>query len=182
MANQYSISPGGTMQSSSIDHSRRMFNFGERIAELAPQQSPFFTYLSKVAKKPTDDPVFKFLEQRHQYQRRNGNIAQVKTTAAYGSGTYADTASVRLDVPYDKYGRTVTTAVRPEFLLDRQVIAITAEYDANGSDAGAGSETAAVAYFIIDGTPDVSNSAYTLVNLEFKALYYAPDGTAAGRI
>ncbi len=182
MANQYSISPGGTMQSSSIDHSRRMFNFGERIAELAPQQSPFFTYLSKVAKKPTDDPVFKFLEQRHQYQRRNGNIAQAATTAAYGSGTYADTASVRLDVPYDKYGRTVTTAVRPEFLLDRQVIAITAEYDDNGTDAGAGSETAAVAYFIVDGTPNVSNSAYTVVNLEFKAVYYAPDGTNAGAI
>ena len=66
MANQYSIGAGGSMQSSSVDHSRRMHNFGERLPELAPQQSPFFVYLSKVAKKPTDDPVFKFLERRHQ--------------------------------------------------------------------------------------------------------------------
>ena len=58
-----------------IDNTRRMFNFGERVAELAPQQSPFFVYLSKVAKKPTDDPVFKFLEQRHQWQRRNFQLS-----------------------------------------------------------------------------------------------------------
>ena len=60
MANQYSITAGGGMQSSSIDHSRRMYNFGEKVSELAPKQSPFFSYLSKVAKKPTDDPVFIF--------------------------------------------------------------------------------------------------------------------------
>ena len=70
MADKYSISTGGSMQSSTINDSRRMFNFGERVAELAPEQSPFFTYLSKVAKKPTDDPVFKFLEQRHQWQQQ----------------------------------------------------------------------------------------------------------------
>jgi hypothetical protein len=34
-----------------INDTRRKFNFGERVAELAPQQSPFFVYLSKVAKK-----------------------------------------------------------------------------------------------------------------------------------
>ena len=50
MANQYSISAGGSMQSSSINDSRRMDNFGERVAELAPEQSPFFVYLSKVSK------------------------------------------------------------------------------------------------------------------------------------
>ena len=61
----YSPGPGddqGSLQSVSINDSRRIFNFGERVAELAPEQSPFFAYLSKVAKKPTDDPVFKFLE------------------------------------------------------------------------------------------------------------------------
>ena len=55
-----------TGQGVSLDDTRRKFNFGERVAELAPQQSPFFVYLSKVAKKATNDPVFKFLEQRHQ--------------------------------------------------------------------------------------------------------------------
>ena len=50
----------------SLDNTRRVFNFGDRVAELAPQQSPFFVYLNKIAKKATNDPVFKFLEQRHQ--------------------------------------------------------------------------------------------------------------------
>ena len=67
MANIFSTSTGGSPSAlHSINDTRRIFNFGERIAELAPQQSPFFVYLSKVAKKTTDDPVFKFLEQRHQ--------------------------------------------------------------------------------------------------------------------
>jgi hypothetical protein len=61
----------GVATNVSLDDTRRKFNFGERVAELAPMQSPFFVYLSKVAKKATNDPVFKFLEQRHQWQRRN---------------------------------------------------------------------------------------------------------------
>ena len=44
--------------------SRRLYNFGDRVAELAPEESPFFVYLSKVIKVPTDDPVFRFLEDR----------------------------------------------------------------------------------------------------------------------
>ena len=55
MANQYSITPGVTLDgangsASSINDSRRIFNFGERVAELAPQTSPFLTYLSRVGK------------------------------------------------------------------------------------------------------------------------------------
>ena len=63
MANVTSISTGAALSGVvSMDNNRRVFNFGDRVAELAPQQSPFFVYLSKVAKKATDDPVFKFLE------------------------------------------------------------------------------------------------------------------------
>ena len=43
---------------------RRIHNFGDRVAELAPDESPFFVYLNKVAKVPTNDPVFRFLENR----------------------------------------------------------------------------------------------------------------------
>ena len=183
MANQYSISAGGTMQSSSVDHSRRMFNFGERISELNPQQSPFFTYLSKVRKKATDDPVFKFLEQRHQWQRRNAQIKTAATTAAFSSGAVANKVDVEVDCLFDKYGRTVSTATRPEFFLESQVIAIEAEYDANGTDAGVGSETAAVAYFQITGAPDISGSStHAEVDLVFKSVYYVPDGSNAGAI
>ena len=53
MANVYSNAGGpNTGQSSvSLNDTRRKFNFGERVAELAPVQSPFFVYLSKVAKR-----------------------------------------------------------------------------------------------------------------------------------
>ena len=43
---------------------RRLFNFSDRIAELAPEESPFFVYLSKTAKLPTDDSLFRYLEDR----------------------------------------------------------------------------------------------------------------------
>ena len=58
----YSGQAGNDVASSvDINDTRRKFNFGDRVAELAPMQSPFFVYLSKVAKKATNDPVFKFL-------------------------------------------------------------------------------------------------------------------------
>lgn len=85
----------------SIDNRRRIYNFGERIAELSPMESPFYVYLSKVAKKPTDDPIFKFLEQRHQWQRRYGILVGY----ANDSGTW----TLNVISPYDKYGREIYT-------------------------------------------------------------------------
>ncbi len=120
----YSNDTGVAPQGASINDSRRIFNFGERVAELAPQQSPFFVYLSKVAKQATDDPVFKFLEQRHQFQRRN---FIVKTD---GAATAKD-ASVTYDVvcEYDKFGNDLTlgggsNTAAPQFLLVNQVIRV----------------------------------------------------------
>ncbi len=49
---------------------RRKYNFGERVSELAISQDPFFRFVSKVAKKPTDDPEFKFTERRPSYHKR----------------------------------------------------------------------------------------------------------------
>ena len=183
MASQYSISAGGGMQSSSIDHSRRMYNFGEKVSELAPKQSPFFTYLSKVAKKPTDDPVFKFLEQRHQWQRRNFEVKTAMTTSAHG-GTDANLnlTNLQVDCLYDKYGRVVTTATLPNFILEGQMVVIECEYDANGSDAGVGSETAAKAYYKINATPDVSNAAYAEIDGTFIKVVYKPTASVSGEI
>ena len=87
MGTFYSGQAGNDVQGVDINDTRRKFNFGERVAELAPVQSPFFVYLSKVAKKATNDPVFKFLEQRHQWQRRNFNLGEAVGSVAYTSGT-----------------------------------------------------------------------------------------------
>ena len=102
-----------------------MFNFGERIAELAPQQSPFFVYLSKVAKKPTDDPVFKFLEQRHQWQRRNftvkGTVSNMTATAVGAALTAGE--DIVIDCGYNETGM-IEAECQPRFILAGQVIAI----------------------------------------------------------
>ena len=106
MSTFYSGQGGNDVQGVDINDSRRMFNFGERVAELAPQQSPFFVYLSKVAKKPTDDPVFKFLEQRHQWQRRNFKVSTALTWTFEAGPTIADADSdnLVLSCDYDQYG------------------------------------------------------------------------------
>ena len=49
---------------------RRRYNFGSRVSELAIPQDPFFRFVSKVAKKATDDPQFKFSEKRPSFHKR----------------------------------------------------------------------------------------------------------------
>ena len=113
--------PGGI----SIDDTRRKFNFGERVAELAPQQSPFFVYLSKVAKKPTDDPVFKFLEQRHQWQRRTFYVVEAFDPGTEAVGTALDAGDdLHITCKYDKYGRVTTTENPCYFIVPGMMIAV----------------------------------------------------------
>ena len=119
MANAFSNSTGVAPQGSvSINDSRRIYNFGERVSELAPQQSPFFVYLSKVAKESTDDPVFKFLEQRHQWQRRNFVVQTDGAAVSKGADT-----SYQITCDYDKYGNSVASAA-PQFLIVGQVLRV----------------------------------------------------------
>jgi hypothetical protein len=120
----YSNDTGVAPQGVSINDSRRIFNFGERVSELAPQQSPFFVYLSKVAKEATDDPVFKFLEQRHQWQRRNFICKTDNDGTALDA---SDTLKVVCD--YDKFGNDLTlgggtNTAAPQYLLVGQVVRI----------------------------------------------------------
>jgi len=126
MSTFYSGQAGNTLQGVSINDSRRIFNFGERVAELAPQQSPFFTYLSKVSKTPTDDPVFKFLEQRHQWQRRNFEVWEAFDPGAEVVGTALDANDdLHITCHYDRYGNpSGTTDHCCYFILPGQVIAL----------------------------------------------------------
>ncbi len=146
MGTFYSGGAGNTLASGvSINDTRRKFNFGERVAELAPVQSPFFVYLSKVAKKATNDPVFKFLEQRHQWQRRNFEVETNETKTLGGAATYAaaltdwnpDNANpLSLTCKYDKYGKITSTDTCPEYLLAGQVIVVEGEVDKDGGGGG----------------------------------------------
>ena len=77
---------------------RRIYNFGDRVADLAPEESPFFVYLSKVSKVPTDDSVFRYSEDRSKidWTSRNFVMSNAPGTVAAGSSytfTVADAAT-----------------------------------------------------------------------------------------
>ena len=122
MANVYTRSSGAAVAGVSIDNNRRIFNFGERISELAPQQSPFFVYLSKVAKKPTDDPVFKFLEQRHQWQRRNFTVKTAISNHNKAAGVVF-TSDLVIECGYNSNGSIAANQPCP-FITGGQNLAI----------------------------------------------------------
>tara|TARA_R100000808_G_C2153083_1_gene162953 strand:- start:1020 stop:2549 length:1530 start_codon:yes stop_codon:yes gene_type:complete len=63
----YSASQGSSLGTGDL---RRRYDFSERFTELAIDQTPFFRLVSKVGKKPTDDPSFKFTEKRQSYLKR----------------------------------------------------------------------------------------------------------------
>ena len=60
----------GTSTSLDTGDLRRKYNFGDRVSEVAIAQDPFFRFLSKVAKKPVDDPQFKWAEKRPSFHKR----------------------------------------------------------------------------------------------------------------
>jgi len=177
----YSVTPGVTPAGVSIDDNRRLFDFGERVAELAPEQSPFFVYLSKVAKKPTPDPVFKFLEQRHQWQRRNFDV---KTAiSAYDPATGTPLAAVQktmvIDVKYDKYGSEVSNPIRAEFIVSNGEQLVETPATDNGGDtvqvvwrisasdnSNSNHNTLTVKPVAIDGSSDLSDWPSTIAVAE----------------
>jgi len=65
---------------------RRLYDFSDRVAELQPEESPFFVYLSKVAKVPTSDPVFRFLENRSKVDWTNREIYADSALASLAAG------------------------------------------------------------------------------------------------
>lgn len=96
---------------------RRKYNFGDRIAELAPEESPFFVYLSQTAKLPTDDSLFRYLEDRTKinYTSREFRIKTgFVTLSSLSSGQ-----SISLDV--ESLDGTPTSV---DYLIKGMVIAI----------------------------------------------------------
>jgi len=134
MGTFYNPNAGSTATSGlvNLNDTRRIFNFGDRVAELAPQQSPFFVYLSKIAKKATDDPVFKFLEQRHQWQRRNFFVSTGEDwdpgTVSAGNAVAAGT-DLHISCNVTKDGKISTSEEECFFIVPGQVIAIYSDGD-----------------------------------------------------
>jgi len=94
-------------------HSRRLFDFSDRIAELAPEESPFFVYLSKVGKVPTSDSQFRFLEDRTKISIADRAF---ETQAAFTAAAVGSTATAKFDT-------TDSTPVSVDWLIPGMVIA-----------------------------------------------------------
>lgn len=144
---------------------RRRYNFGARFSELAKAQDPFFRLLSKVSKKPTDDPQFKFSEKRGSYHKRyayvigfvnntDSDVFNDMSLVAYNNGgtpVADDILKVYMATDYQNkgnvqnvFGNTANkfdvgvTDTRPGFFLPGQVIKIPTMTDggADGSSWG----------------------------------------------
>jgi len=83
----YAASQGSTLDTGDL---RRKYDFGARVSELAIAQDPFFRFVSKLSKKPTDDPQFKFTERRPSFHKRYAYVTNHGATApTSGAGTDA---------------------------------------------------------------------------------------------
>ena len=135
----------GTSTSFDTGDIRRKYNFGDKVSELSVAQDPFFRFVSKVAKKPTDDPQFKWAEKRDSWHKRYAYVGAAKdntgawvTTSNLGAAPAAgDTFSVRMITDYKNqgniqnvYGNSTNdvkigaTGTMPKFFLPGQIVKI----------------------------------------------------------
>jgi len=71
---------------------RRLYDLSDRVAELSPDESPFFTYLSKVSKVATTDPVFRFLENRSKIDWTNRSFNADSALGSLAAGVSGQVA------------------------------------------------------------------------------------------
>ena len=145
----------------SVDNIRRTFAIGEYVNQLAPEQSLFFTYLTRVAKSTLDETVWKPMEYRPQWQRRNFKAydaasGDVPLTVEDGGGGVAVSAAVsagesgwlatevaatgatglKFLCNYNNVGKKTTAWDQtPLFLLLNQVLRLKVSYTVNAGAA-----------------------------------------------
>jgi len=174
---------------------RRKYNFGDRVSELNIAQDPFFRFVSKVAKSPTDDPEFKFTERRPSFHKRYAYVVAQGTTAQTAvddeatltAGNVAVNSTYHLLMGTDYlssgniglvYGQANTSievgnaGTKPSFFLPGQVIKVNMTDD---TLATTDTTTSAEDYFLarIEVVTDVGN----YVNLETTVVRTMADQT-----
>ena len=149
--------PGSATSNVDTGDLRRKYNFGDRVSELAIAQDPFFRFVSKVSKKPTDDPSFKFTEKRGSYHKRyayvaaalNNSGAWVSSSDLGAAKAVGNSISLRFITDYKNsgnlqniYGNSSTkiqagqSGTMPKFFLEDQIIKVPCSASAGGSVAG----------------------------------------------
>tara|TARA_A100001201_G_scaffold33455_1_gene36053 strand:- start:343 stop:1704 length:1362 start_codon:yes stop_codon:yes gene_type:complete len=135
--------PGSQTALSLSNASRRLYDFSDRVADLAPEESPFFVYLSKVAKVPTSDSQFRFLEDRtkiHMTDRSFDLKGAVGSLAAEGG-----TDTLIFDI---------NNADGVDWLIPGMVVAVGAEDASNNNP-----ETAIVRIESVDNTSSATQTS-----------------------
>ena len=124
--------------------SRRLFDFSDRVADLSPEESPFFVYLSKVGKVPTTDSQFRFLEDRTKVEMTDRSFLLKGATTMVAENS-------SMDVVFDTSG-----AAYVQWLIPGMVVAI-GDVDGNSVPT-----TANVRINTVD---NVSSTAQTTCNV-----------------
>ena len=141
---------------------RRKYNFGDRVSELSIAQDPFFRFLSKVSKSPTDDPNFKFTEKRLSFHKRyayvvaHGTSSAVSTatsTLTHGNHDVGDTYYFKMEADYKSSGNIVSvygntnnqvnvgaTGTQPAFYIPGQLVKINTRGSAPTTSAWDGTD------------------------------------------
>ena len=77
---------------------------------LAVSQDPFFRLVSKLAKKPTDDPQFKFTERRGSWHKRYAYLVKHGSSHNTAITTNADAQDAANDTWYGQFGTDYASA------------------------------------------------------------------------
>ena len=148
--------PGGNTTDSANLSTRRLYDFSDRIADLAPDESPFFVYLSKVGKVPTTDSQFRFLEDRTKVHMtdRSFLIKGGQTLAAAGSNT-------TLLVDTSGGARTITLPASPA--AGDEVTFLDAKYTFDSNNLTVGRNSSNIVNAAADLTVATEGAGFTLV-------------------
>lgn len=152
----YAASQGSSLSTGDL---RRRYNFGTRFSELGIAQTPFFRLVSTMARKPTDDPSFKFTEKRQSWMKRycyvvgmiNASTTDVFNDASltgYGADTtiaVGDTVKLYVATDYKSAGNIQNVSgqsvgaiaigasgTAPEFLMPNQILQVNLAVAAGG--------------------------------------------------
>jgi len=161
--NQFTAPPSNITN----DSLRRNYGLGSKIAEINPRETPFFTFLTRFAKEGTIDPIFKSMEVRHQWQRRNF----VQTALSGSAATLAITAKC----DYDRRGRKVKDGDplhAAYFVLPGQVLAI-GGMTYGGNNGTVYARVSGVTHTNVDGSSD----GYSAIKIDLLH-HIADDGTS----
>jgi hypothetical protein len=169
--------PGSQTALSLSNASRRLYDFSDRVADLAPDESPFFVYLSKVAKVPTSDSQFRFLEDRTKIHMTD------RSFLLDGGGSAVTIAAEGADMSLDF---DTSGGASVDFLLPGMVVAL-GNVDGNSVPTTAnvrinsvndvGSKTSCTATVIqhAGSTTIADNSSCTVIGTSFEQGSGSPD-------